>query len=340
MTFTVIIGTYNGSRTLSEALDAIEAQITEYQFEILVINDASTDSTAMIADRPNVRLINLEKNQGHGNALNVGLGEARGQFLAMMDDDCVPPQQWIQELGDAWKSVGTDVTVIGGVVEPFQTYTFNRRYVAFRRPLRHQEEELNEDAGVWVRLRNQFFPPPMRTEPRTVYFTVGANMSVRVNAAREVGGFTETPGPGEEESLALRLRARFGRETVRLFPDIVMHHDFRPSLYDTFRRSYAYGRASGAEWIRDRDTPSFAPLLPCAAAGSALVVLISPAFAVVVFLLSPYVLYRRWFNWRRENGTREAIFYPYLQAGEEIASNVGFARGARQQFLISRSSHQ
>jgi glycosyltransferase involved in cell wall biosynthesis len=333
----VVIGTFNGARTLGMALDALGAQETEFAFEVLVINDASTDATPKIATRENVRLINLALNRGHGHTLNVGLAEARGEYMAMMDDDCVPPRQWIQELGSAWSSVGPDVTMIGGLVEPFEVDTFNRRYVEFRRPLRHQESDLSETTGFWPRLMYQFFPPKMNLNPRTVFFTVGANMSVRVRAAREVGGFSEVPGSGEEESLARLLRARFGPETVQLFPKIIMHHSFHRSLRDTFRRSHSYGRGSGRQWIKNRGIPSLSPLLPCATLVSAVVALISPISSLALLVLSPYVLYRRWFAWLRNGGSCEAIVYPYVQAGEDLANNLGFVQGAWREFKRKRN---
>jgi glycosyltransferase involved in cell wall biosynthesis len=332
----VVIGTFNGERSLSAALDALEAQVTEFTYEVLVINDASTDTTALIANRPSVRLINLEVNQGHGHTLNVGLAEARGEFMAMMDDDCVPPPQWIEQLGLAWNSVSTDVTMIGGSVEPFETNTYNRRYVAFRRPLKHQELEIDENAGLWTRFLYQFSPPKMRPEPRSVYYTVGANMSVRTSAAREAGGFTDLRGSGEEESLARSLRAKYGPDTVRLFPDIVMYHNFETSLGDTLRRSRSYGRTNGREWVTDRDIPSLSPLLPAAAIVAALIAIVSPMLSVVAFVLSPFILYRRWFAWKRDGGSSEAITYPYVQAGEEIANNVGFVQGAWREFRRRR----
>jgi glycosyltransferase involved in cell wall biosynthesis len=337
ITLTVVIGTFNGARTLGLALDALESQVTQFSYEVIVVNDASTDETAEIAARPGVRLISLEANCGHGHALNVGLAEARGEFMAMMDDDCVPPSEWIQQLGVAWSSVNSNVTMIGGLVEPFETDTFNRRYVAFRRPLRHQEAQLGEGVGFWPRLRYQLFPPAMRPDIRPVLFTVGANMSVRVSAAREAGGFSENRGAGEEESLARPLRAHFGPGTVQLFPNIVMYHDFHPSLRDTFRRSRSYGRGSGREWVRDRDIPSLAPLVPCAAIVAGAVAIVSPLSGLALFVLSPYVLYRRWFTWRREGRRREAVLYPYVQAVEDIANNAGFAEGAWQEY---RSRHR
>jgi glycosyltransferase involved in cell wall biosynthesis len=334
--FSVVIGTFNGAGKLEMALDALETQVTEFSFEVLVVNDASTDTTSQVAARPGVRLINLPINQGHGHTLNVGLAEASGQFMALMDDDCVPPPHWIQELGLAWRSVGSDVTMIGGLVEPLEVNTFNRRYLAFRPPLKPQEAELDEHAGFWSRLYFQFSPPQARLDSHPVFYTVGANMSVRVDAAREAGGFSDDRGPGEEESLARPLRSRFGPNTVQLFPSIVMRHNFDASLRDTFRRSRYYGRTNGRLWVRDRDIPSVAPLLPSAALVAACVAVISPLTSLLIFVLSPYVLYRRWYTWQKESGTRESIVYPYIQACEELASNVGFIQGAWRALKVQR----
>jgi hypothetical protein len=50
--------------------------------------------------------------------------------------------------------------------------------------------------------------------------------------------------------------------------------------------------------------------------------------SLLVFVLSPYLLYWRWFTWLREGGPREAIVYPYVQAGEDLVNSLGFAEGA------------
>jgi hypothetical protein len=59
---------------------------------------------------------------------------------------------------------------------------------------------------------------------------------------------------------------------------------------------------------------------------------VSPVFAVLTFVLSPFFLYRRWIEWWKTSGSREAILYPYIQAGEEIMGNVGFAQGAWHEY--------
>ena len=330
----VVIGCFNGESKLPAALDALARQQHDTSFEVIVVDDASTDRTAEIAASSGAKTISLNLNQGHGAALNVGLWNARGKYLAMMDDDCVPPPDWIQNLADAWESVTNEVTMIGGIVQPLEVDTFGRRYVQVRRPLRHEDAVLDERVGVIERLRHAIFPPVPSAAVRPVFYTVGANSSVRVEATREVGGFKETPGAGEEESIARKLRARFGDGTVVLFPWIVMMHDFGPSILDSFRRARSYGRANGNDWQLQGGLPR---IRPCSAIVVALCLFALPwkRRGVLLALLSVPILYRKWM---RPNGARqlERLTYPYCEFVEELFFDVGFLQGWARAWSASR----
>lgn len=325
--FSVVIGSYNGASKLPAALGALAAQTTSASFEVIVVDDASKDRTSEVAAGFGAKVIRLNDNRGHGHTLNVGLAAARGHFMAMMDDDCVPPPTWIQGLADAWASVDKTVTMIGGVVEPMATDTFNRRYVQVRRPLSHQEATVNERSGVLERLRHAFLPPRQALSRRAVFYTIGANSSVRVDEAREVGGFKDTPGAGEEESIARKLRARFGDQTVQLFPEIVMYHDFDRSVRDSLRRGLGYGRAHGRDWHAKGGIPTLSPIPVVVVAIAAVFSLWSVAAGVVALVALPPMLYRRWIGGVSEIRRPEVAAYPYVQATEDLVGDVGFVQG-------------
>jgi glycosyltransferase involved in cell wall biosynthesis len=86
----VIMSVYNGERFLSEAVDSILNQ-TFGDFELIIINDGSTDGTPDILQRyRDPRMVVVEQeNRGLPAALNSGISMARGQFIARMDADDV-----------------------------------------------------------------------------------------------------------------------------------------------------------------------------------------------------------------------------------------------------------
>lgn len=88
-TVSVIMSAYNGQEYLEEAITSILSQIFT-DFEFIIIDDASTDSTASIIEKfkdPRIVLIHNERNIGLALSLNKGIEKARGEFIVRMDAD-------------------------------------------------------------------------------------------------------------------------------------------------------------------------------------------------------------------------------------------------------------
>ncbi|MEW5784291.1 MAG: glycosyltransferase [Bacillota bacterium] len=86
---TVVLPVFNGEKYLREAVDSILNQ-TYTDFELLVIDDGSTDSSAAIVNAYNdrrVKLVQSSKNRGIAAALNIGIDLAGGEYMARMDSD-------------------------------------------------------------------------------------------------------------------------------------------------------------------------------------------------------------------------------------------------------------
>ncbi len=327
---TVVICSFNGANKIGTALEALARQTGWVPFEVIVVDDGSTDATADIAERAGATVIRLDENRGRGYALQEATKVARGPILAMTDDDCVPLPNWIEQLAEEWTRVPEGVTAIGGSVRPLATDTFNRRYIDFRKPLCAQELDGNEDAGMVARLRRALFPPPDRADRRPVLCTAGANMSLRLSAVREVGGFDPAIRfGGEEDALCKRLREIFGPDTVLFVPEIEMIHDFRPNLGDSLRRSRAYGRAHGQKWRSEGGIPTIQPI-PFLVAGIALPLLAwRPKLGTLATALLPPLLYRGWLDRCKATGSIEPVLYPYVRLLEEVAGEAGFLAGLR-----------
>ena len=112
----VIVPVYNAEKTLRRCLDSLLAQRFS-DLELLVVDDGSTDSSAAIcleyasAD-PRVRLCRKE-NGGVSSARNLGLKEARGEFIAFCDSDDCAGADWLSSLYDA---IGDSGMAVGGYV--------------------------------------------------------------------------------------------------------------------------------------------------------------------------------------------------------------------------------
>ena len=123
MKLSVIVPVYNLERYIAATLDSLLAIEFSDDYEIIVVNDGSTDGSREIIEEyqkkgENIRLINIE-NGGVSNARNVGLEYAAGEYLTFVDgDDTVQPdffQKAVHEL-DAGRCdfVQTNLRIVAG----------------------------------------------------------------------------------------------------------------------------------------------------------------------------------------------------------------------------------
>lgn len=97
--FSVIVPVYNGAETLEACLTALTGQdYPRERFEVIVVDDGSTDETAQIAAMFSVRLISLGSNQGRIVARNTGAQAARFETLVFNDARVIPGSQLLVQV--------------------------------------------------------------------------------------------------------------------------------------------------------------------------------------------------------------------------------------------------
>jgi len=216
-----VITNYNYGRYVAGAIDSLLAQ-TFRELEIVVIDDCSTDDSHEIlrryADEPRVRIVLHERNYGHIQSYNEGIGLARGEFIALFDADdlCLradavarqvavfeanarvgmvyAAQTYVDETGTAFREFKPWATdyVRDGLVE-FGDLAF-RNYVAHTGTLirRAAHERLgvydvtlphSGDWELWLRIATEFDIGYI-AEPLYAYRIHGRNMSVAKHSPR------------------------------------------------------------------------------------------------------------------------------------------------------------
>lgn len=100
---TLILPAYNEASALPTVLDDVSATLQAMPagaFEVLVVDDGSSDDTAAVAERYPCRLIRHDVNRGKGAAIRTGLGQARGGLIVIMDADATYPASAIPRIVD------------------------------------------------------------------------------------------------------------------------------------------------------------------------------------------------------------------------------------------------
>ncbi len=106
----IVVASYNGERTLDSCLKSLQ-HLNYPAYEVLLVDDGSTDSTESIARRyPEVQYIKHEQNQGLSVARNTGIAAATGEIVAFTDSDCRADEDWLHYLiGDLLNSPFTGI---------------------------------------------------------------------------------------------------------------------------------------------------------------------------------------------------------------------------------------
>src|SRR5687768_10828169 len=136
MEISVVVSCYNEAARIRFSIETIHFYLRQIfkQFEILAVNDGSSDTTlqelSLIAERFGVKIINHEINEGKGKAVKDGVFQSQGEMILFLDADLSIP---IEELGSFYKALtnGPDIAVasrfISGATEPKQR-TWYRRF--------------------------------------------------------------------------------------------------------------------------------------------------------------------------------------------------------------------
>nr|MDQ3936680.1 glycosyltransferase family 2 protein [Actinomycetota bacterium] len=97
MTVTVIVPAWNAADTLGRTLDALSRQRLDEPFEVVVVDNGSSDGTASVLEGVpgSVRVVRREEHGLAGEARNDGVTAARGEILAFTDADCFPREDWL-----------------------------------------------------------------------------------------------------------------------------------------------------------------------------------------------------------------------------------------------------
>ena len=181
MKASVIIPNLNGAGWLRDSIESVWAQ-TEQDFELIVIDNGSTDESLDIArsycGRDRYTLIENAGNTGFSHAVNQGIAIAKGEYMALFNNDAFAEPDWLAEL---IKIADADPKI----------------FAVSSLMLRYYEPELADDAGDYVTIlgfackRGDGLKASRYTKPCRVFSACGGAALYRKSILDEIGVFDE-----------------------------------------------------------------------------------------------------------------------------------------------------
>ena len=181
MKATVVIPNLNGAGWLRDSIESVWAQ-TEQDFELIVVDNGSTDESLAIArsyvGRANYTLIENAENTGFSYAVNQGIRAAKGEFVALFNNDAFAEPDWLANLLAAAQAD-------------------ERIFAVSSLMIRHFERDLADDAGDYVTIlgfackRGDGMKVSRYQKPGRVFSACGGAALYRKSILDKIGLFDE-----------------------------------------------------------------------------------------------------------------------------------------------------
>jgi GT2 family glycosyltransferase len=238
----IIVTTWNGRQHLEGCLSAVAAQQGVDAETILVDNASSDGSSEFVRDRfPWVRVIALDRNRGFAGGNNAGSREARGNYLAFLNNDTVADPGWLRAL-----RLGID--------EAAGFMLASSRIVYMHDPgvIDSAGDGLLRWGGAFKRHHGQ--PADDAPESGEVFGVCGAACLVSKAVFQELGGFDEDFFASHED-VDLSYRARLLGYRCRYRSDAVVRHRGSATLGRVSPFAVFHGQRN-LEWMYVKNTPA------------------------------------------------------------------------------------
>ena len=223
MKYSFIIPVYNRPDEVDELLDSLTRQ-TLRDFEVVVVEDGSVlpckDVTDKYADRLVVSYYN-KVNSGPGQTRNYGVERARGEYMLILDSDCIIPENYLKEV---------------------ETELQREKADAFGGPDRAHESFSDVQKAINYAMTSFFTTGGIRGGKKKLdkFYPRSFNMGVRKEVYQALGGFSKMRF-GEDIDFSIRIFK--GGYSCRLFPEAWVWHKRRTDLKKFFKQVHNSGIA-------------------------------------------------------------------------------------------------
>jgi GT2 family glycosyltransferase len=240
----VIVVTYNSADWIGLCLHALQQQVTQTTYEIVVVDNASQDATVALvqANYPDVQLLTEAENWGFAGGVNRGVAAARGDRLVLLNPDSVPHPEWLEQItaplaDETIGIVGSKVRGPDGRIQSVGTHL-------------HTPVMLTDHRGAEEQDHGQY---DALTDVQAVH---GVAMAFPRHLWEEPGGLDEGYYPAYWEEVDFCERTRRAGYRVVVAPRSIVQHGeeasttgkYSPAFYFYYHRNRLRYAAKWLDW--------------------------------------------------------------------------------------------
>src|ERR1700761_3904668 len=223
MFFSIIIPLYNRPQEIKELLETLTLQ-TYKQFDVMVIEDGSTDDAAGIVasfkDKLDITYY-VKPNSGQGFTRNYGFERAKGDYFVIFDSDCLIPENYLQIVNDHLTTNWLDA--YGGPDDSHPSFTPVQKAISYS-------------------MTSPFTTGGIRGNKKGIgqFHPRSFNMGISRQVWEKAGGFIITRS-GEDIEYSIRIHSLGFK--IGLIPDAKVYHKRRTNFLQFYKQLHFFGRA-------------------------------------------------------------------------------------------------
>ena len=208
----VVIPVHNKFHLTLQCLRALQLNTDCTPFEVIVINDASSDWTkSALANIRGVRVIDVQDNLGYLRATNLGISASRGKFVALLNNDTIPLSGWLDRLVAELES-DSKIGIAGA------------KLLYPNMQVQEMGSQIFCDASGWNLGKYTDYFSAEHSFSREVDYVSAAAILVRADLLAKTKGFDELYIPAYYEDADLAMQARkFGLKVIAVHDAFVIH---------------------------------------------------------------------------------------------------------------------
>lgn len=216
----IIIPCFNEEEYIGRCIDSIKHQHYEGKYEIIVVDNGSTDDTLKIIKDKGITLEHAKK-KGPAPVKNKGIERARGEILVFIDGDCVAAEDWLNNIVSGFKNQHTGC-VAGEIMAD------ERKNLSVLEQFLNKKGYLSQKQHV----EHPFLP-----------YAATANTAYRREVFDKIGFFDESLFVGEDADFSWRMHL-FTNYKVTYIPEAMVFHPYESSLKNLFYQKIRHASGS------------------------------------------------------------------------------------------------